>query len=175
MKRMLCALLALICIACPAWAEVVLQPISPTPSAAPVGESFSGDGISLALPAGFALLTQDALAGYAAAVESDYPGAARIVMAAADEARGAFVALLLTESDDSAADAAREAAERILGDSESVAEVQYGDNACAALACAIGERTYTLYFLSDGARVLVVAVSALEEREVAEILTGLQF
>lgn len=175
MKRMLCALLALIWISCPAWAETALQPVSPTPSAVPAGASFSGDGLSLTLPAGFSLLSQDALEGYAAAVESDYPGAARIVMAAADEARGAYAALLLSDSHVSAAEAAREAAERILGDSESVAEVQYGDNACAALACAIDERTYTLYFLSDGARVLVVAVSALEEREVAEILTGLQF
>ena len=154
MKRTLCALLALICLVCSAWAEIALQPVSPTPSAAPAGEVFSGEGLSLTLPAGFALLSQDALEGYAAAVESDYPGDAHIVLAAAD--------------------AAREAAERILGGSESVAEVQYGEHSCAALACAIDDRTYALYFLSDGARLLVCAVSGLEEKEISEILTGLQ-
>lgn len=175
MKRTLCALLALICLVCSAWAEIALQPVSPTPSAAPAGEVFSGEGLSLTLPAGFALLSQDALEGYAAAVESDYPGAAHIVLAAADGERGAFVALLQTESVLTAADAAREAAERILGGSESVAEVQYGEHSCAALACAIDDRTYALYFLSDGARSLVCAVSGLEEKEISEILTGLQF
>lgn len=175
MKRTLCALLALICLACPAWAEVTLESVSPTPSAAPAGVAFSGDGISLTLPSGLEPLSQEALEGYAAAVEHDFPGAAQISLAAADEARGAFVALLRTESELSATEAAREAAERILGGSESVAEVQYGENACAALACAIEARTYTLYLLSDGAQLLVLAVSGLEEKEVSGILTGLQF
>ena len=88
MKRTICALLALICLACPAWAEVTLESVSPTPSAAPAGVAFSGDGISLTLPSGLEPLSQEALEGYAAAVEHDFPGAAQISLAAADEARG---------------------------------------------------------------------------------------
>ena len=108
-------------------------------------------------------------------MESDYPGAAHVAMAAANAQREAYVALLTADSDLAAADAAREAAERILGSSDGVAEMQYGENACTALACAIDGRTYTLYFLSDGARLLVCAVSGLNAREISEMLAGLQF
>ena len=175
MKRMLCALLALIWITCPAWAEITVLPSLPTPEAAPAGKAVSIDGVSLTLPAGFTTLDADALEGYAAAVESDYPGAAQILLAAQNAQREAYIALLSRESEVAAADAACEAAERILGDSDGVAEVQYGENPCAAMACAIEGRTYTLYFLSNGDRLLVCAVSALEAQEIAEMLAGLAF
>ena len=44
-----------------------------------------------------------------------------------------------------------------------------------AFACAIGEQNYALYFLSNGAQLLVAGFSGLEESEISAILGSLRF
>ena len=57
---------------------------TPTPTAIPVGELFSCDVLSINLPYGLTLLDEAALAGYKAAVQADFEGAARTLAVAAD-------------------------------------------------------------------------------------------
>lgn len=182
MKRTLYAVVLILLLSpCLAGAELAstpaapIAPIAPTPSAGPTGAVFSGEDLTVTLPAGLEPMEDAELEGYAAAVQSDYPDAARIVLAAVDAEAGAAVSFSIAESAMDASTAAREAAERILGSADGVAEIQYGDHSCAAFACAIGEQTYTLYLLSDGARLLIVGTSGLEEAEIAAMLTGLRF
>lgn len=175
MKRIRSVLLALLLVPCLALAEAPMELVTPTPSAEPAGTVFSNEDLTVTLPLGLEPMEEAALAGYAAAVQGDYPDAARIVLAAADAEAGVAVAFSIVESDADADAAAREAAQRILGSAESVAQIQYGAHRWSAFACAIGEQTYTLYLLSDGERLLIVGASGLEESKIAAMLTGLRF
>lgn len=149
--------------------------ITPTPTAAPAGEVFASEDIIITLPAGLNILAGDELASYEAAVEDDFPGAGRTLLAAANEDYSAALVLSLVESKQSAAEFAREAAQIVLGGTDAVSEVNYGENSYSAFTCAIGEQQYKLYFLAGGDEMLVIASSGLTDAESETMLTGLNF
>lgn len=174
MKRaFLWTLIALVFCALPGKAEGELI-AAPTPSGLELQE-FSGEGVELVLPEGFQLLEGEALAGYDAAVQAEYPNVARTLFAAVDENHGAALILAAAESDLDCLVAARQAAEELLGNSEAAEEKQFGGNRCGTFACAIGDQAYHLYYFSDGKRILTFGASGLEVGEIEELLKTLEF
>lgn len=197
-RRFLCALMALMLTAVPALAEsdstlaptetVAVTPtptaetaaptiamVTPTPSPVPAGTVFEADGLRLTLPEGLEPLEGEMLAAYEAALQADYPETAETILAAVDAERGAALTLAQAESDKDCLDAAREAAEVLIGNPDAAAEEEFGETRAATFACAIGEQTYRLYYLSDGARLLIVGASGLEQSEIEQMLTTLEF
>lgn len=149
-----------------------LLTISPTPEPTPAPVVFEGDGMKLTLPQGFELLEGDAKAGFEAALQGDYPNAAQTLFAAMDVSHEAAVMAAFVDSEEDSHDAAREAADALLGDPDAVSDVQFGENRFASFACAIGERGYHLYYFSDGARLFILGISGLERAQIEEILSG---
>lgn len=196
--RFLCALTALMLIAAPALAEGEPTPapaktakitpaptaetaaptialVTPTPSPAPAGTTFEADGVRLILPEGLKPLEGELLEAYEAAPQADYPDTAETILAAVDAERGAALTLARAVSDKDCLDAAREAAEVLIGNPDAAAEEEFGANRAASFACAIGEQTYRLYYLSDGAHLLIVGASGLEQSEIDQALASLEF
>lgn len=145
---------------------------SPSPEPTPAPPVFEGDGLKFALPQGFELVEGDARAGFEAALQADYPDAAQTLFAAMDPAHEAAIVVSFVETTADSLDAAREAADALLGDPEAVAEVQFGENRFVSFACAIGERGYHLYYFSVGARLYVIGASGLENAQIEEMLSG---
>ena len=172
-KRFFCALLALLLTAAPAMAEGGLIRALATPE--PLSAMFESDGLRLTLPAGLVILEGSALEGYEAAAQFDYPEAAHTILAAVDDQCTAALIVAEAESDMDCLLAAQEAAEALIGDPDAASEADYGKNRAAGFACAIGEQSYRLYYLSDGARLLIIGVSGLDEDVIEEMLTELRF
>ena len=170
-RRFLCALAVLTLAALPAHAEGGL--VSALATSAPAAVEFETGGLRVSLPSGFEILEGDALAAYEAALQADYPDSAKTILAAMDAERGAAAVFAEIESDTDCLDAAKEAAETLIGDAEAAKEAQFGENRCAAFACAIGEQIFRLYYLSDGSRLIVAGFSGLEQAEMEEILAGI--
>lgn len=183
MKRIICALLALLALPCLSLAEtdiiespqIIIEMITPSPSPEPVGETFSSEDLIVTLPAGLSILDEDARKGYDAAVQFDYPAAGRCVLLAADARRGAAAVFSILDSDADAAAAARDAALSILGSDSSVEEVRLGENSFSAFRCAVGPDAFRLFFLSSGSSLLCVGTSGLEDSETDAMLAGLIF
>jgi len=185
MKKILCALIALMLICCGAMAETSAEPTAEstprimielaTPTAAPAGETYSNEDLIITFPYGVHALDADARIGFDAALQAAYPDAARIIVAAADESVQRSLVAAVIKSDADALSAAKEAAESILGTGESVQELVLGENSYASFACAIGSFNYYLYWLSDGEEVLLLGVSGLSQAETEAMLTGLKF
>ena len=174
-KRFLCALIALMMIAMPALAEGGLVSALESSTPEPAGTEFERDGLRLTLPAGLELLEGEILEAYDAAVQFDYPDAAQTILAAVDVENGAALLLAEAESDADCLNAARDAAETLIGNPDIAKEKDCGENHCAYFACAIGEQTFRLYFLSDGERLLIVSASGLKGAEVEDMLAELEF
>ena len=174
-KHFLCALIALMMIAMPALAEGGLVSALESSAPEPTGTEFARDGLRLTLPAGLELLEGEILEAYEAAVQFDYPDAAQTILAAVDVENGAALLLAEAESDADCLDAARDAAETLIGNPDIAKEKDCGKNHCAYFACAIGEQTFRLYFLSDGERLLIVSASGLKGAEVEDMLAELEF
>lgn len=145
-----------------------------SPSPTPAGVLWEGGGLRLLLPQRLSPLDADALEGYAAAAQSDFPGAGETILLAASADFSAAANFSAIDGASDALQAAREAAEGILGSADTVTELTYGENHCAAFACAIGEQTYSLYFFSDGARVIVAGASGLDASEISAMLSSLR-
>lgn len=183
MKRIFCALTACILLGSFALAEAVpsaspvpeMLLITATPTAAPLGTVFSNEDLTVTLPLGLEILDEAAREGYDAAVQADFPGAARTVLAAAGEDKGAVVHFSVSDLEMDAAAAAREAAEKILHSTATVTDVQYGANSYSGFACAIGEQIYKLYYLKGEKGMLMIGTSGLEETQIASMLSGLVF
>lgn len=146
---------------------------SPEPSPTPQSVIFERDGLRLVLPPGFEILEEDALEGFEAALRADYPDAARTILAAVDATRDAAVAVAAVDSDADSLEAARDASDALIGDATAATEQRYGENRFASFACAIGDRPYYLYYLSDGARLLLIGATGLEAPELEALLTNL--
>lgn len=184
-RRFLCALIALMLIALPAMAEGGLNsalatpepatPASETPTPAPAGVDVTRGDLQITLPAGMEVLEGEALEGYDTALQLDYPETAETVLAAVDAEREAMVIIAEIDSDMDCLDAAREAAEQLIGSPENAKERTFGENRCAYFLCAIGEQTFRLYYLSDGARLRIVGTSGLQRGEAEDMLAGLRF
>ena len=176
-KRLFCALAALLLAMTPALAEeetaTAAATLAPTP--APTGVPHVQDGLQLLLPAGMVVLEGDALAAYDAAVQADYPDTARTLLAAVNSETGALLTIAEAESGANCLDAAREAAQTLIGDPDAAQAAEYGENRCAAFACAIGEQIFRLYYFSDGEHLRILGASGLTDAELDALLTGLSF
>ena len=181
MKKILCALTALLLLFCAACAEtsiiekpeIIIELITPTPNPAPVGESYSSEDMIVILPAGMHILDENECAGYDAAISFDYPSGGEPFLMSASEDGNSVLSFILLESAQDAASAAREAALAI--PFASVKETHLGENSFSALSCTINEDAFQLYFISDGSRLLCVGASGIEEEDLNTMLTGLIF
>ena len=189
MKRLISLLICLLLPAACALAEVAL-PTAPTatvaptttatptpslaPTAVPAGQLFTCDEVRLNLPYGLTLLDEEASAGYEAAVQADFEGAARTLAVAAD-GNGGMLLLTICDSEADCMTAAAEAARDILGENAAVSEITFGENRCAAFACAIQGRDYRLYLFANGKNVLCVGVSGLSDAQISAALESLKF
>ena len=97
----------------------------------------------------------------------------RLVAANADYS--AAISFSLAPSAQTAAEAAREAAQTILGSDAGVVETRFGENACACFACAIGDMTFHSYYFALDGQLLVVTASGLADADLAAILENLTF
>lgn len=184
MKKLFCALLAGFCILSVSLGENAgftsapdrdIQLVTPTPSAAPPGTIFSGEGLTVTLPTGFEILDEAERAGYDAAVQADYPNGARTLMAAVNADAGAALCFSAYDTALDASQAAQEAAQKILGSTISISDAQYGGNSYSSFICAIGEQIYQLYYLAGEEQMLVIGISGLTDTEIENLLTGLTF
>lgn len=183
MKKVLCLLLSLMLLCCGLFGagaeknEETSAPdmAQPTPSAAPEGEVFSSEDIIVTLPYGMEALSGDELKAYEAAVQDDFPDAARTLLAAANEDFSAVLVFSVVEGELSAADFAAEAAQIVLGDTEAISEESFGGKLYSAFTCAIGDQQYRIYALEGEAGLLVIGVSGMDKSEIETMLTGLNF
>ena len=187
MKRLISLLICLTLPAACALAEVALPTEAATsasasaataaptttaaPTAVPAGELFTCDEVRLNLPYGLTLLDEEASAGYEAAVQADFEGAARTLAVAAD-GNGGMLLLTICDSEADCMTAAAEAARDILGENAAVSEITFGENRCAAFACAIQGRDYRLYLFANGKNVLCVGVSGLSNAQISAAPTN---
>ena len=186
-RRFLCALIALMLTALPALAEGGLNsalatptpapatPAPATPTPAPAGVEVTRGSLRITLPAGMEVLEDELLEGYDAAVQLDYPEIAETILAAVDPDREAMLIIAEIDSGADCLDAAQEAAQQLIGNPDNAKERTFGENHCAYFLCAIGDQTFRLYYLSDGARLLMVGTSGLARSEAEDMVAGLQF
>lgn len=182
MKKLFCALIAALMII-PAFAETAetsapaaeIQLITPTPSAEPLGTVYSSEDLIVTLPHGLRILEAGELEGYEAAVQVNYPEAARTILVAANADFTSLLSFSVSGITGDAASAAREAAEKILGKADSVKEETHGTNAYASFACAIDDQRYDLYYLSGGAQMLVIGAAGVDEAQLNNMLAGIIF
>lgn len=139
--------------------------LSPTPAPEPRGTSCSAGKLSLLLPESLAPLTEDELALYDAALQSDYEDTAELLLAASEPESGCAVLVAMLQSAASAKIAAPEAAGRLLGDQALATAIRYGENEYTAFACAIAEHVYNLYFLSLEDELYIIGTSGLSEEQ----------
>ena len=177
MKRLFCLLMLLFL--CPGLAAAQSLPeltvVTPAPTAVPAGTEFSCEAFIVYLPAGLEPLVEEDLAAYEAALQAGFPDTAQIQLAAVNAGHSAALCFALMDSVQTPADAAREAAMHILGNSDTVAELAFGANTCAGFACAADDTTYRLYYFSNGTQLLLVSASGLSDSEVDAMLTSLDF
>ena len=148
---------------------------SPSPTPEPYGTEYILDEFTVRLSDELIPLDEEALAGYNAAAQSDFPNSGEIRLVAANEDFSAAIGFFLATSAQTAAEAAREAAQTILGSSEGVVETRFGENVCACFACAIGDMTFHSYYFALDGQLLVVTASGLEDTDLASILDNLSF
>ena len=173
MKKLLSILLAL-ALPCFASAQTDLAPAE-TPAVQAVGMEFACDVFSVALPFGYAALSEAELAGYEAAVESDYPGAAETLLVTANIDGTASVCFSITQSAQDPLEAAQEAALNILGSAENASECSFGDNRCGYFACTADELTFETLFLSNGSALLTICACNMPQAELAAMMESLNF
>lgn len=148
---------------------------TPSPTPEPFGTEYVLDEFTVRLSDELLPLDGEALAGYNAAAQSDFPDAGEMRLVAANEDFSAAIGFALAPSDQSAAKAAREAAQTILGSDAGVVETRFGENVCACFACAIGEMTFHIYYFALDGQLLTVTASGLEDAVLAAILESLTF
>ncbi len=190
MKRIFAAIIAIVLCAGVAQAAVAeesaqatvsatavpaLAAVTPTPSTQPAGVSCETETFTCLLPERLIVMDEATREGFDAAAQADYPGDGRTLLSATDESGSSAITFSLRESSQDVLEAAQEAAVDILGNSESVVEMNYGNNRCAAFACGIEDIVYRLYYLSNGNELLILGASGLEENEISLILSSLTF
>ena len=187
MKRILALLTALALILSAALAETVplvtstpastgLTPtLPPTPTPEPFGTEYVLEEFTVRLSDDLLPLDEEALAGYNAAAQSDFPDSGEMRLVAANADYSAAISFALAPSEQSAAEATREAAQTILGSDAGVVETRFGENVCACFACSIGDMTFHIYYFALDGQLLTVTASGLEETDLAAILESLTF
>ena len=148
---------------------------SPSPTPEPFGTEYVLDEFTVRLSDVLLPLDEEALAGYNAAAQSDFPDSGEMRLVAANADYSAAISFALAPSEQSAAEAAREAAQTILGSDAGVVETRFGENVCACFACSIGDMTFHIYYFALDGQILTVTASGLEETDLAAILESLTF
>ena len=148
---------------------------TPSPTPEPFGTEYVLDEFTVRLSDELLPLDEEALAGYAAAAASDFPDSGEMRLVAANADYSAAISFALAPSEQSAAEAAREAAQTILGSDAGVVETRFGGNDCACFACSIGDMTFHSYYFALDGQLLVVTASGLEDTDLASILDNLSF
>ena len=148
---------------------------TPSPTPEPFGTEYVLDEFTVRLSDVLLPLDEEALAGYAAAAASDFPDSGEMRLVAANADYSAAISFSLAPSAQTAAEAAREAAQTILGSDAGVVETRFGGNACACFACAIGDMTFHSYYFALDGQLLVVTASGLADADLAAILENLTF
>lgn len=179
MKKLFCALLALMLLSGMACGEATplptIQLVTPTPSPEPRREVFSSEDLIVILPPGMRILDADEAMGYDAALQDDYPDTARTVLLAANADHSAALSFSMMESAAPAADIAAEAAKAMLGEGAAADAEAFGENSFYAFSCTIGEQVYRLYFLSNGSHVLSIGACGVDNASLSAMLSGLIF
>lgn len=155
-------------------ASTSLMP-TPSPTPEPFGTEYVLDEFTVRLSDDLLPLDGEALVGYNAAAQSDFPDSGEMRLVAANEDYSAAISFALAPSEQSAAEAAREAAQTILGSDAGVVETRFGANDCACFACAIGDMTFHIYYFALDGQLLTVTASGVEETELSAILESLTF
>lgn len=165
-------LLTLLMLALPlsACAELSLDPVMPIEQPACI--QFSCAHFSVSLPVGFEVLNAG-LEGYEAAVGRDYPDAGETLLVATNAEGSASVYFAYIPVAQEPLDAAREAAQNILGSDLNAAERIYGENCFGHFACAAENRTYQSFFLRSGEGMLVIVACDVPEAGLATMLESL--
>ena len=148
---------------------------TPSPTPEPFGTEYVLDEFTVRLSDALLPLDEEALAGYNAAAQSDFPDSGEMRLVAANADYSAAISFALAPSEQSAAEAAREAAQTILGSDAVVVETRFGENVCACFACSIGDMTFHIYYFALDGQLLTVTASGLEETDLAAILESLTF
>lgn len=131
--------------------------------------------ISIELPDGLLPIEGEALAGYEAAAQADFPDAARTVLAALSEDAAMAAVVFAVESELDGPAAAKEAAEKIIGSTQSVSEVEYGENTFGSFVCAVGELQFELFYIADSGTLYIIGTSGMEKADTEEMLAGISF
>ena len=174
MKRLFSLFMLLLLIPCLAAAEAPIVLVTPTHAVA-AGLEFSCEAFIVHLPAGMEPMDEAELAGYNAAAQAGFPATAHTLLAAADPAQSAALCFAIADSVQTPIEAAREAAQSILGSPENAQECSFGPNTGAGFACAVEEATFRIYFFSNGSQLLLVSVSGLDDSAVQTMLSTLDF
>ena len=148
---------------------------TPSPTPEPFGTEYVLDEFTVRLSDALLPLDEEALAGYNAAAQSDFPDSGEMRLVAANADYSAAISFALAPSEQSAAEAAREAAQTILGSDAGVVETRFAENVCACFACSIGDMTFHIYYFALDGQILTVNASGLEETDLAAILESLTF
>lgn len=148
---------------------------TPSPTPEPFGTEYVLDEFTVRLSDALLPLDEEALAGYNAAAQSDFPDSGEMRLVAANADYSAAISFALAPSEQSAAEAAREAAQTILGSDAGVVETRFAENVCACFACSIGDMTFHIYYFALDGQILIVTASGLEETDLAAILESLNF
>ena len=148
---------------------------TPSPTPEPFGTEYVLDEFTVRLSDALLPLDEEALAGYNAAAQSDFPDSGEMRLVAANADYSAAISFALAPSEQSAAEAAREAAQTILGSDAGVVETRFAENVCACFACSIGDMTFHIYYFALDGQLLTVTASGVEESDLAAILESLTF
>lgn len=148
---------------------------TPSPTPEPFGTEYVLDEFTVRLSDALLPLDEEALAGYNAAAQSDFPDSGEMRLVAANADYSAAISFALAPSEQSAAEAAREAAQTILGSDAGVVETRFAENVCACFACSIGDMTFHIYCFALDGQLLTVTASGLVDADLAAILESLTF
>ena len=154
--------------------EIEVYTSAPTATPEPAGEVFSCETLIITLPMGYTMLEEGEAAGYTAAVEDAYHTDAHFLFAAENE-NGAAICMAMIEDSTPALEACRAAAESMLGSKDNAAEYTYGANTYAGFACALDNSVFQIYYISDGAHLVMISTANLAAEEIAAMLESLTF
>ncbi len=158
MKRMIAVIAALlILLLCAAQAE----------------NRFSCDVFSIDLLDGVERIDAQALAGYEAAVQRDYPDAGETLLIARDQSGDAII-YIARGTGSAPQSAAESAAGLLLGDASAAAEQTIGDRAIWGFACSVGDTRFDIYYMQKDENSIVIGVAGMDADAIAEMLSSVK-
>lgn len=142
--------------------------------AAQAENRFSCDLFSIDLPKTVTRVDEKALAGYESVVQRDYPGAGETLLIAKDKA-GDTVIYIAKGAGAAPQEAAKRAAELLLGDSSAAAEQNIAGLTAWGFACSVGDTRFDICYLQSGGDSIVIGVAGMNPDEIAKLLSSIRF